>query len=70
MGFLWVPLGSLGFLGVSWGSLGFLGVPWDSLVPNIGFAGRVGLNGYSVLFKMSFNDRFESNHKIKINELS
>ena len=57
LGFLGVPWGFLGVpwgLGISWDSLGLLGVPWGSLgflgVPYIGFAGRVGLNGYSVLF--------------------
>ena len=60
LGFLGIPWGSFTFCripqGPSWG-LGFLrvlGVPWCSLgflrVPYIGFSGRVGLNGYSVLF--------------------
>ena len=43
LGFLAIPGDSLGFLGIPWGSLGFLGIP------NLDFAGRVGLNGYSVL---------------------
>ena len=38
-------------LGVPWGCLGFLGFLGFFRVPNIGFAGRVGLNGYSVLFE-------------------